>query len=990
MSTTVEITVGGVEVDEEIVPVEVTLSAVGAQGPPGLSWQGDWDNATTYAVSDVVFFDGSSYIAIQAGLNQSPDTSPAFWSLLAEGGAAGAGGGIAISASNSLASTGTIIFSNSNGVTFGLSDGVMTASYTVPGTTAFSNSNGVTFGLLGSTITASYTVPTIPGATVFSNSNNVSFGLNGSTVTATATVASSLTNVNFSAGNTSNNLSAVTFADGNGISFGLDNGTITASYTVPVIPGATVFSNSNNVSFGLNGSTVTATATVASSLTNVKVSAGASSDNLSAITFSNSNGLAFGLSDGTLTGSYTVPTIPGATVFSNSNNVSFGLNGSTITATATVATSLSNIKVSAGGSSANLSAVTFSNSNGLAFGLSDGTITGSYTVPGATVFSNSNNVSFGLNGSTITATATVATSLSNIKVSAGGSSANLSAVTFSNSNGLAFGLSDGTITGSYTVPGATVFSNSNNVSFGLNGSTITATATVATSLSNIKVSAGGSSANLSAITFSDSNGLAFGLSDGTITGSYTVPGATVFSNSNNVSFGLNGSTITATATVATSLTNIRISAGTTNTLFSNISIANSNNVSFTLNGLTLNASASVATSLTNIQISAGTTNTLFSNFSIANSNNVSFTLNGSTINASASFPAQTNQLNSVFAIGNTTSSSSGTINASSFVFSGLGIASVGVKDGTVMVSVPAGGGGITAVQITAGTTNTNISNFSFSDGSNVSFGINGSTITASVASSLTNIKVSAGANSANLSAVTFSNSNGVSFGLNGSTITASISVATMSYMDFAPNGAISSDDLAAGNILFKYLEVLDWISISRIDIPMIVSLTTAANGNTVAVAFSSAAVLYTANGSTLNPIVGAVGSTTYTYASNTANYNSVNGGRFFSFPLATLLSPGNYILGYQHSTANSSIGTATTALGKIFAPINGNIIMSIPFQVFGSHSTATGNGGLVPFQGMAAGSIFTATSQTFQRSLITGNSGSNAYRGNFYAILRNV
>jgi hypothetical protein len=242
MSTTVEITVGGVEVDEEIVPVEVTLSAVGAQGPPGLSWQGDWDNATTYAVSDVVFFDGSSYIAIQAGLNQSPDTSPAFWSLLAEGGAAGAGGGIAISASNSLALTGTIVFSNSNGVTFGLSDGVMTASFTRfparilhgAGCDGLLNSNGVTFGLNGSTITASYTVPTIPGATVFSNSNNVSFGLNGSTVTATATVASSLTNVNFSAGNTSNNLSAVTFADGNGISFGLDNGTITASYTVPV------------------------------------------------------------------------------------------------------------------------------------------------------------------------------------------------------------------------------------------------------------------------------------------------------------------------------------------------------------------------------------------------------------------------------------------------------------------------------------------------------------------------------------------------------------------------------------------------------------------------------------------------------------------------------------------------------------------------------------------------------------------------------------
>jgi len=106
---------------------------------------------------------------------------------------------------------------------------------------------------------------------VYSNSNNVSFGLNGSTITASVTVASTQASVNFSAGTTSNNLSAVTF------------------------------SNSNNVSFGLNGSTITAS--IATSLTAINVSAGTTSNNLSAITFSNSNGVSFGLNGSTITAS---------------------------------------------------------------------------------------------------------------------------------------------------------------------------------------------------------------------------------------------------------------------------------------------------------------------------------------------------------------------------------------------------------------------------------------------------------------------------------------------------------------------------------------------------------------------------------------------------------------------------------------------------------------------------------------------------------------
>jgi hypothetical protein len=80
------------------------------------------------------------------------------------------------------------------------------------------------------------------------------------------------------------------------------------------------------------------------------------------------------------------------------------------------------------------------------------------------------------------------------------------------------------------------------------------------------------------------------------------------------------------------------------------------------------------------------------------------------------------------------------------------------------------------INISAGTTSNESSAFTFANGSNVSFGINAGTITASVASSLTGINVSAGTTSNNLSAITFSNSNNATFGLNGSTLTVSAPV----------------------------------------------------------------------------------------------------------------------------------------------------------------------------------------------------------------------
>jgi hypothetical protein len=592
------------------------------------------------------------------------------------------------------------------------------------------------FGVVAGTLSAGTTKATL-GEVVFSNSNGVSFGINGQTITASVAGGGGGNTGSISAGTTRLTLGEAVFSNANGLSFGINGQTITGSYTVPstagllsninVSAGTTsndlsnlVFSNDNNVSFGLNGSTVTAS--IATSLTNIRVSAGTTSNDLSSL------------------------------VFSNGNNVSFGLNGSTITGS--VATSLTNINVSAGTTSNNLSAITFSNANGFSFGLNGSVITGSYTVPIVTnsswtvsdantsgtvarlAFTNLNGVTLSLSTGTgglhtIVGSHNAITSQTNQTVglyAVGNTTGESSSSTF-DARTISFvgqgvasvGFSNGSVnisvpsgggnTGSISAGttrltlGEAVFSNANGVSFGINGQTVTAS--IATSLTNIRVSAGTTSNLLSAITFSDSNGISFGLNASTITASYTVPTVTnsswtvsdaatsgtvarlAFTNLNNVTLSLStgaGGSHTIVGSVATSLTNIRVSAGTTSNLLSAITFSNSNGVSFGLNASTL--TASIATSLTAINVSAGTTSNNLSAITFSNSNGISFGLNASTITASYTVPGTL----SVFAQSNTTLSSSGTIPFNSLQFNGAGIASVGVSNGSVVISVPAGGG----------------------------------------------------------------------------------------------------------------------------------------------------------------------------------------------------------------------------------------------------------------------------------------------------------
>lgn len=278
----------------------------------------------------------------------------AVWNTLGPAAPTGGGGGVALSAGANSVSNGTVVFSNSNGVTFGLNGSTVTASVAAgpsagigaiaagtqtatSGTIVYSNSNGLTFGMSGSTrVTGSHdgfrsasagTTHALGPGLSFGNLNGISFGANGSTITASYTVPSTaglLSAINLSAGTTSTNASAFTAGNANGVSFGLDGQTLTAS----VAAGATATGNVG----GLAAGTQTGTS--------------------GTFVFANSNGLTFGMSGSSqITGSYTVPStagllsainVSGGTtsnnlsqlVFSNGGNVSFGLSGSTITATA--------------------------------------------------------------------------------------------------------------------------------------------------------------------------------------------------------------------------------------------------------------------------------------------------------------------------------------------------------------------------------------------------------------------------------------------------------------------------------------------------------------------------------------------------------------------------------------------------------------------------------------------------------------------------------
>jgi hypothetical protein len=589
----------------------------------------------------------------------------------------GVGGGVAVAAGTNVQTSGTAAFGNANNVTFGMDTaGNVTASASYSTGINFSASNAA--ALLSSV--------------VLGNANGVSFGLIGNTITASVAPPTGISGVNISAGGVAANLSQLSFQNSNGIAFGLNASSITASYTVPSTTGlisgvlfsagtnvttlsSIVFSNANGVSFGILGSNITAS--VSQSNQTLQLNAYGNSTQTStgtldarSLNISGAGIVSVGYSANSIiisavgTGAAGGPAIAagtntinnGTVAFINSNGFTFGMNtNSQITATFTPGAAAGIAAVIAGTFTQTNNTLSFQNSNGISFGISASTLTASYTVPSQTV-------------------QPVAASGSN-------ASALFSTLSFGNSNGLTFYITNGSMVGSYTVPTQT-------------------TQPVAVSGSN-------GSLAFSTLTLGNLNGLSFYTSNGSIVGSYTVPNT------------------------AAALTAINISAGLSASNLSAVTFSNSNGMVFGLSNGVVTASANNA----NINISAGTQANAVSGFTLSNSNNVSFGLNASVVTASASFPAQTAQTVGLYARGNTTNASSTTFDARSLSFSGAGNISVGISAGAVVIS-DTGGGGLNSASLYAVSNTTQstsgtvaLSALSFQGAGAVSIGVsNGSVV----------------------------------------------------------------------------------------------------------------------------------------------------------------------------------------------------------------------------------------------------------------------
>jgi hypothetical protein len=62
----------------------------GNDGIPGLNWKGEWNDITVYGRNDVVFCNGSSYVAVAANTNDCPPSGN--WNMLAQKGSGGGSG----------------------------------------------------------------------------------------------------------------------------------------------------------------------------------------------------------------------------------------------------------------------------------------------------------------------------------------------------------------------------------------------------------------------------------------------------------------------------------------------------------------------------------------------------------------------------------------------------------------------------------------------------------------------------------------------------------------------------------------------------------------------------------------------------------------------------------------------------------------------------------------------------------------------------------
>lgn len=491
----------------------------------------------------------------------------------------------------------TIAFSNSNGLTLGVSTAAngatitgshngLTQQSTQPvaasaangsvafSTLSFSNANGISFSTAaGPAIVASHN-----GLTTAAQSNQVVNSLNGSTGQMSLAVGSSLSS--------STNGSTITFGLASNITTALQSA---GNYLTTA--------RASNDAIGLNTAQSNVTWTVNSSGLSLDARGYAGTGttfngaNISGSITHNSAGINLSLSvapggggaDGVniIAAGTRTATTNGTVLFSNANGLTFGLdavNGSVVTGSYTVPTvTNSSWTVSDANTSATVGRLAFTNANGLTLSLSTSnngnhTVIGSYTVPTVPTSYVSN-----VNGSSGALSLAVGSSLS--------SSTNGSSITFGLASNITTALQS---TGNYLTT-----ARASNDAIGLNTAQTNVTWTV--NSSGLSFNAAGyagtatgfTGANISGSMTHNSVGLSLSLS-------VAAPGAAAENNNHNL-LGANtaGNTTASGSTIGLSGINLTLS-GTNNSVINisapaTSSLVGSSGLSISTNGSTISA-----------------------------------------------------------------------------------------------------------------------------------------------------------------------------------------------------------------------------------------------------------------------------------------------------------------------------------------------------------------------------------------------------------------
>jgi hypothetical protein len=367
----------------------------------------------------------------------------AAWATYA--GAGGGGGAIGLSAGTQSVSTGTVVFSNSNGITFGMSgSSLITASHN--GLTSQSNQ-------AASAGNGSFAFQTV----LFSDASGISFSTSaGSAIYAAHNGLTSQSNQALSAANGSFAFQTAIFSDANGLSFSTSAGSaIFGSYTRPVVSNAIQAVGSASGS-GTNTSRFAADDHVhpgvfSLGVTNAGNTVGNTRVDVGRFVLQGGNNVT--LSQITAANALNTIIISGA----NAGGVQTGISGivasdATYTSGSVYFSNQANVTIgsSVDGASQYVRLSVHAPQTGLSgLMVSDATYTS-----GTVSFSNANGLTFGSSGANVvTASHNGLTSQSNQNVTAANGGFAFQTLSFSNANNFTFATSAGSaIVGSYTVP----------------------------------------------------------------------------------------------------------------------------------------------------------------------------------------------------------------------------------------------------------------------------------------------------------------------------------------------------------------------------------------------------------------------------------------------------------------------------------------------------------------------------------------------------------